>query len=80
MSVPWRRPAAALAVGLAVLSGGCVSEPTRLPLGATRAQALQQLGAPTATYALAGGASGCNIRGRRPASRSATSTWTPPGA
>jgi hypothetical protein len=34
---------------------GCASEPTRLPLGTTRAQALQQLGTPTATYPLPDG-------------------------
>lgn len=34
---------------------GCASEPTRLPLGTTRDQALQQLGAPTAIYPLQGG-------------------------
>lgn len=40
---------------LAGLLGGCASEPTRLAVGTTRAQALQQLGAPTGTYALPGG-------------------------
>jgi len=44
--------AAALAAGLLA---GCASEPTRLPLGVSRAEALQRLGAPTATYPLAGG-------------------------
>jgi hypothetical protein len=44
---------AAAAVALTLI--GCVSEPTRLPLGTTRAQALQQLGTPTARYALPGG-------------------------
>jgi len=34
---------------------GCASEPTRLPLGSTRDQALQQLGTPTATYPLPNG-------------------------
>ncbi len=55
MSMVRRLPAAAGAVALAVLLAGCASDPTRLPLGASRAQALQQLGAPTATHALAGG-------------------------
>jgi hypothetical protein len=34
---------------------GCVSEPTRLPLGSTRDEALQRLGAPTATYPMPNG-------------------------
>ena len=34
---------------------GCASEPTRLPLGTTRDQALAQLGTPTATYPLPSG-------------------------
>ncbi|WP_256354159.1 hypothetical protein [Variovorax sp. dw_308] len=49
-----------LAAGLAalVLVGsltGCAGEPTRLPLDSTRAETLQRLGPPTATYALADG-------------------------
>jgi hypothetical protein len=40
---------------MAAMLAGCASEPTRLPLGTTRAQALEQLGAPTASYALSGG-------------------------
>ena len=42
---------------VAVLAGlaGCASEPTRLPLGTSRAQALQRLGQPTAVYPLPGG-------------------------
>ncbi len=44
---PWL---AASVVALALM--GCASEPTRIPLGTSRAQALQQLGTPTATYAL----------------------------
>ena len=46
---------AALAVALALTLSGCISEPTRLPAGTTRAQALQELGTPTATYPLPGG-------------------------
>ncbi len=34
---------------------GCASEPTRLPLGSTRDQAVAQLGTPTATYPLPNG-------------------------
>lgn len=45
---------ALLGLALAVL-GGCASEPTRLPLGSTRAEALQQLGQPTAMYSLGNG-------------------------
>lgn len=45
-----------LAATLVVLAlMGCASEPTRLPLGTTRAQTLQQLGAPTATYPMPDG-------------------------
>lgn len=50
-----RHVAAALALVAAALLAGCASEPTRLPLGVTRAEALQQLGAPSATYPLASG-------------------------
>ena len=44
-----------LAFGLALgaaLAGlaGCASDPSRLPLGSSRAEALQRLGPPTATY------------------------------
>jgi hypothetical protein len=39
---------------LAVLTG-CASEPTNLPLGTSRAEALQRLGPPTAVYPLPGG-------------------------
>jgi hypothetical protein len=39
----------------AALLGGCASEPTRLPLGTTRAEALQRLGTPTAVYPLGAG-------------------------
>lgn len=41
----------ALSLGLA----GCAIDPTRLPAGATRAEALQRLGQPTAVYPLQGG-------------------------
>lgn len=47
-----------LALGGLVLSAlvaGCVSEPTRIPPGTTRADALQRLGRPTASYPLPGG-------------------------
>ena len=40
---------------LGAVLAGCVSEPTRLPLGTDRATTLQRLGAPTATYPLPGG-------------------------
>ncbi|WP_076998957.1 hypothetical protein [Variovorax sp. KK3] len=53
MTFPARGSVAALA--LAALLAGCAGEPTRLPTGSSREQALQQLGAPTATYALPGG-------------------------
>jgi hypothetical protein len=43
------------AVLVAIALAGCAGEPTRLPDGSTRAQALQQLGTPTATYPLPGG-------------------------
>lgn len=39
----------------AALLAGCASEPTRLPLGTTRAEALQRLGTPTAMYPLGSG-------------------------
>ncbi|RZL87413.1 MAG: hypothetical protein EOP82_26750 [Variovorax sp.] len=45
--------AAVLAVALALAA--CASDPARLPLGSTRADALQKLGKPTATYPLPGG-------------------------
>lgn len=49
----WLRPAAAslLVISMLVLAG-CVSDPARLAPGVSRDQALQQLGAPTAVYAL----------------------------
>ncbi len=43
-------------VGLALLGlAGCASDPARLPLGTSRADALRQLGAPTAVYPRPGG-------------------------
>ncbi len=56
MSLSFRR-AAATASGLAALAllAGCAGEPTRLPPGVSRAEALQRLGAPTADYPLPGG-------------------------
>jgi len=39
----------------AALLAGCASEPTRLPLGTTRAEALQRLGTPIAVYPLGAG-------------------------
>lgn len=41
----------ALVLGLA----GCASDPSRLPLGVTRAQALQQLGTPTSIFPMPDG-------------------------
>jgi hypothetical protein len=43
------------AAAASLLMAGCASEPTRLPLGTSRAEALQQLGAPSAIYALGNG-------------------------
>lgn len=40
---------------VAALLAGCAGEPTRLPLGTTRADALQRLGTPTAVYPLGTG-------------------------
>lgn len=40
---------------LVLALAGCASDPARLPLGGSRAQALQQLGPPTATYPMPGG-------------------------
>ena len=40
---------------LALLLAACASDPSRLALGSSRAQALQQLGKPTATYPLPDG-------------------------
>ncbi|MEJ8858310.1 hypothetical protein WKW79_27330 [Variovorax robiniae] len=47
--------AAVLVLSLAGVLAGCAGEPTRLPLDSTRAETLQRLGPPTATYALADG-------------------------
>jgi len=47
----WRAGLLAAALVLA----GCAGEPTRLALGTSRAEALQSLGAPSATYPLPGG-------------------------
>lgn len=47
------RPALALAAALVL--AGCASDPMRLPPGASRAEALQRLGAPTASYPLPDG-------------------------
>jgi len=58
MSVIRRRQALAAVVAALALAGGlagCAGEPTRLPLESTRAETLQRLGPPTATYALADG-------------------------
>lgn len=44
-----------LPLALVVALAGCASDPTRTPLGASRAQVLQQVGTPTATYPLPGG-------------------------
>lgn len=45
----------AVAAVLALALAGCALDPTRLPLGTTRADTLQRLGPPTATYAMPGG-------------------------
>ncbi len=45
---------AAALLGAAML-GGCASEPTRLPLGVSKAEVLERLGQPTGVYPLAGG-------------------------
>ncbi|MGI4777828.1 MAG: hypothetical protein ACRYGA_06855 [Janthinobacterium lividum] len=52
-SVP--RVFATLAMAATLLLAGCASDPSRLPAGVTRAQALQQLGTPTSVYPLTGG-------------------------
>jgi hypothetical protein len=46
--------AAAILLSAAVLAG-CASDPSRVPLGAERAQVLQQAGAPTAIYQMPDG-------------------------
>lgn len=51
-----RRVLASVACGFFVfLLAACASDPTRLPLGVSRGDALQQLGQPTAIFALADG-------------------------
>ena len=50
-----KRGGAWLALALLLPLVGCALDPTRLPLGSTRAEALQQLGAPGAAYPLPGG-------------------------
>lgn len=47
-----RRLALGCALAAAAWLVGCASEPQWVPPGASRAEVLQQLGAPTATYAL----------------------------
>ena len=44
-----------LAAALLVALSGCALDPTRLPLGSTRAETLQKLGQPTATYPMPAG-------------------------
>ena len=44
-----------VSMGLGLLLTGCASDPSRLPTGTSRAQALQQLGQPKATYPLPDG-------------------------
>ncbi len=46
--------ALSIATALSILAG-CASEPTNLPLGTSRAEALQRLCQPTAAYSLPGG-------------------------
>ncbi len=51
-----RRVLASVVCGaLALLLAACAGEPMRLPLGVSRADALQRLGQPTAIYALGDG-------------------------
>lgn len=52
-AVSWIARVFAAVVWVAV--SGCATDPARLPIGSTRAQALQQLGKPSATYPLPGG-------------------------
>ena len=44
-----------VAMALVLALSGCALDPTRLSLGSTRAETLQKLGNPTATYAMPGG-------------------------
>ncbi len=50
----WSRTATLIVILCGALLAGCANDPSRLPLGVDRAQALQQLGPPTAIYALPG--------------------------
>ena len=52
MIFPARLAAAAL---VAAALGGCAGEPTRLPAGVSRAEAVSRLGEPTGAYPLPGG-------------------------
>lgn len=45
----------ALALAAVMALSGCALDPTRLPLGSTRAETLQKLGNPSATYPMPGG-------------------------
>ena len=44
-----------VAAALLLALSGCALDPTRLPLGSSRAETLHQLGQPSATYPLPGG-------------------------
>nr|WP_301334589.1 hypothetical protein [Variovorax dokdonensis] len=44
-----------MAAAVVALLAACASDPARLPTGLTKSQALQQLGAPTASFPLAAG-------------------------
>jgi hypothetical protein len=48
-------PLTAATLALAALLAGCASDPSRLTPGRTKAEALQQLGTPTAIYPLSSG-------------------------
>ncbi|HEY2257337.1 MAG TPA: hypothetical protein VGI11_17005 [Variovorax sp.] len=52
----WLRSLSALpALAAAMTLAGCATDPTRLPLGSARAEALKELGKPTATYPMPNG-------------------------
>ncbi|MEJ8811094.1 hypothetical protein WKW77_08435 [Variovorax ureilyticus] len=51
----WSRAATVIVVLCSALLAGCASDPSRLPLGVDRAQALQQLGPPTSVYPMPDG-------------------------
>jgi len=53
MNARWSPAVAVLALALAL--GGCALDPSRLPLGTTKAEALQRLGPPTSTYPMPAG-------------------------